>query len=178
MSRNGNPYQPDHAGHVNHTMRAPAQPFTPSYEDDVHAWALANAALLRAQRFDEIDFENIAEELEGMARRERQQLENRLIKLLAHLLKWTVQPNQRERSKNSWCATIREQRRRIHKLLKENPSLTPTLIDVLTEAYQSAVDLAVRDTNLRRKAFPAECQFALDLVIYGQFPSKCYEEDV
>lgn len=36
------------------------------YENDFHAWTLENAALLRQQRFTEIDVDHIAEELENM----------------------------------------------------------------------------------------------------------------
>ena len=42
-----------------------------TYEDDLYAWALKNADLLRQGRFAEIDVDNIAEELESMGRSER-----------------------------------------------------------------------------------------------------------
>lgn len=40
------------------------------YERDLYAWAMQNAALLRAGRLDEVDHMNIAEELESMGRSE------------------------------------------------------------------------------------------------------------
>jgi len=42
-----------------------------SYDTDFHAWALRNAALLRAGQLDELDIEHIAEELESMGASER-----------------------------------------------------------------------------------------------------------
>ncbi len=102
------------------------------YEKDFHAWTLENAALLRQRRFAEIDVENIAEELENMVRGERHELLNRLAVLLAHLLKWRFQPARRG---NSWKYTIEEQRRRIKRLLDENPSLTSRLEKAFENAY-------------------------------------------
>ena len=57
-----------------------------------------------------LDLENIAEELEGMARSDKRQLVNRFAVLLAHLLKWQFQSQLRSKS---WERTIKEQRKRI-----------------------------------------------------------------
>src|SRR5580692_5108256 len=90
------------------------------YETDFYAWASHNAELLREQRFNEIDFENIAEEIEDMGSSHRRSLMSRLEILLAHLLKWQFQPMGKC---NSWKYTIDEQRLRITDLLIESPSL-------------------------------------------------------
>jgi len=58
------------------------------YESDFYAWAMEQAALLRARRFDTADIDNIAEEIESMGRGEKRELVNRLAVLLLHLLKW------------------------------------------------------------------------------------------
>ena len=42
-----------------------------AHQDDFHAWALEQAALLRAGRFAAADIENIAEEIESMGRGEK-----------------------------------------------------------------------------------------------------------
>ncbi|MCK7515885.1 MAG: DUF29 domain-containing protein [Desulfobacterales bacterium] len=65
------------------------------YEEDVYTWAMCNAELLRRGCFDQIDVEHIAEEIESVGKSERRELENRLILLLAHLLKWQYQPERR-----------------------------------------------------------------------------------
>jgi uncharacterized protein DUF29 len=90
------------------------------HKDDFYAWSAEQAALLRSGNVSAIDAANIAEELEDMAGNKRDQLINRLGILLAHLLKWRFQPQRRGRN---WAATIREQRRRIDRLLRQNPSI-------------------------------------------------------
>ncbi|RUQ29200.1 MAG: DUF29 domain-containing protein [Candidatus Competibacteraceae bacterium] len=126
------------------------------YENDFHAWTLENAALLRQQRFTEIDVDHIAEELENMGRSERHELTNRFAVLLAHLLKWRFQP---ERRGNSWRYTIEEQRRRIKRLLDENPSLGSRLEKAFENAYGDAVLIAAREMDCDKNTFPTACSF-------------------
>ena len=126
------------------------------YEKDFHAWTLTNAALLRQQRFAEIDVDNIAEELENMGRSERHELVNRLAVLLAHLLKWRFQPTRRG---NSWKYTIEEQRRRIKRLLDENPSLGSRLEKAFENAYGDAILIAAREMDCDKNTFQSACPF-------------------
>lgn len=143
-------------------MTVPTKASSSAYEQDFHAWAMENAALLRAHRFTEIDMENITEELEGMARSERRELVNRLAVLLADLLKWIVQKEQREYQANSSRATIRGQRRQVNLLLSDSPSLSSLLPQAFAAAYASAIDKAVAETNLPDRAFPAQLPFTLE----------------
>jgi hypothetical protein len=83
---------------------------TIDYETDLYSWALHNAELLRQGRFAKIDTEHIAEELEDRGKSERRALENRLIILVAHLLKWEHQPDHRS---GSWEGSIRVLLRRL-----------------------------------------------------------------
>ena len=78
----------------------------PAYEDDFVAWLEDQAQHARRQEIESLDLENIAEELEGMARSDRREIRNRLIVLLVHLLKHKFQPRRRSRG---WRATIAEQ---------------------------------------------------------------------
>jgi len=89
------------------------------YEHDIHAWSQRTAQLLRQHRFQELDIEHLAEELETMSRRDRQELVSRLKILLGHLLKWQHQPQHRS---SSWRGSILEQRLRIRDLLQDAPS--------------------------------------------------------
>lgn len=136
------------------------------YEKDFHAWTLENAALLRQRRFAEIDVDNIADELENMGRSERHELINRLAVLLAHLLKWRFQPAQRG---NSWKYTIEEQRRRIKRLLDENPSLSSRLETAFENAYGDAILIAARDMDCDKTVFPSICPFPQKLTLDSDF---------
>ena len=128
------------------------------YEKDFYAWTFKNAELLRLKKFDELDIENIAEEIESMGRSEKRQLLNRLSLLLAHLLKWQFQSSMRT---NTWKLTIKEQRRQLNKLLKENPSLKSKIERNLKEAYESAIIMASRETGIIEEDFITPCPYSL-----------------
>jgi len=77
------------------------------YNKDFYAWLMKNADLLRQHKFNEVDIEHVAEELESMGKSEKRELTSRLTVLLAHLLKWKLQLILRSRS---WKNTILTQR--------------------------------------------------------------------
>jgi hypothetical protein len=136
------------------------------HEQDFYAWTVQQAELLRAGRLAELDTEYLLGELESMGARERRELINRLAVLLAHLLKWQYQPGFRGRS---WQLTIKEQRRRLQRLLDDNPSLAARLDEFLPDAYEDAVLLASRETGLDETAFPAQCPYRGAAVLEAGF---------
>ena len=130
-----------------------------AYETDFYAWAMEQAALLRAGRLDAADIANIAEEIESMGRGERRELVNRLTILLLHLLKWQFQPGFRG---PSWSSSIREQRIRLRSHLKDNPSLKAKLEELFAEAYELAVIGAARETGLPEIDFPKSAPYRFE----------------
>jgi len=130
------------------------------YETDFYAWTREQAAKLRTGA--PIDAEHIAEELESLGRSEEQQLTNRLAVLLQHLLKCEYQP---ERRSASWDATIKEQRRRVERLLKQNPSLQAKLAECIEDAYQTAVTFAALETGILEEDFPSECPYQPEFIL-------------
>ncbi|MBD2182158.1 DUF29 domain-containing protein [Planktothrix sp. FACHB-1355] len=136
------------------------------YETDFYAWTQEQAKFLRDGIWNCLDIANLVEEIASLGKQERQELINRLGVLLGHLLKWEFQSELRSKS---WLATIREQRRRIHRLLKESPSLKPFLPEALEEGYQDGLDLAVRETSLDYEGFPVECSYSLEQVLDSEF---------
>ena len=100
------------------------------YESDFYAWTQEQAKVLKSQAWAQLDTINLIEEIESLGRRERQELRSRFEILVGHLLKWQYQP---EAHSNSWLATIREQRRKIQRLLQESPSLKPYLKEALQQ---------------------------------------------
>lgn len=129
-----------------------------TYDKDVNAWAQEQARLLRARRFDLLDVEHVAAEIEDVGKSEQRELANRMAVLLAHLLKWKFQP---ERRGASWEKTIRAQRKEIGYALDESPSLQPKLQEPrwLDMVWARAVAQAVNETGL--DCFPEECPWVI-----------------
>jgi predicted DNA-binding ribbon-helix-helix protein len=137
----------------------PAQKKRARYEDDYYTWVNEQVALLRERRFDELDIENVAEELESLSKREFAALQSALRVLVMHMLKWDQQPEHRT---PSWVYSIREQRRRYHDILKDNPGLKPRRDEALKRAYPDARDWAANETHLPPDEFPKKCPYEWD----------------
>lgn len=65
---------------------------TVSYEADIVAWANEQAWLVRNKKFELLDIEHIAEEIEDVGKSEQRELASRMAVLLCHFLKWQYQP--------------------------------------------------------------------------------------
>ncbi len=139
---------------------------SPGYQQDFHAWLLNSARLLREKKFSDLDVDSIAEELEGMARRDKRQLINRLAVLQAHLLKWQYQPELRSKS---WKRTIKEQRKRIKMLLEDSPSLTHEFDKKVQDAYELAVLYAANETGMDEEEFPDAPEYANEEILADSF---------
>jgi hypothetical protein len=136
------------------------------HDEDFFGWTQQQAGLIRAGRAHELDLEHLLEEIDSMGASERSQLQSRLKVLLGHLLKWQYQPAFRGRS---WAATIDEQRLSVADVLDDNPSLRRGLEDRVAKAYPRGVLLAVKETDIDRRAFPAACPYTLDQIFDPSF---------
>lgn len=131
----------------------------PGYEEDFVAWLEDQARHARRGETDALDLENIAEELEGMARSDRREIRNRLTVLLAHLLKCWARPS---RHSSSWLGTIAEQRDGLAHLIEDSPSLRAYPAQILEGCYPSARRNAARQMRLAERAFPDRCPFSIE----------------
>lgn len=138
---------------------APPQPSL--FEQDETAWLEQTARLVAERRLDEVDHEHLSEYLSDMARRDKREVLSRLVVLLAHLLKWERQPEQRS---NSWRGTILLQRRELRHLL-ESGTLRRYAGEVLAKAYRDAVEQAAVESEQAAGEFPPECPWSLDEVV-------------
>jgi Domain of unknown function DUF29 len=84
---------------------------------------------------EELDWENLPDEVETLAKTEWRELRSRLEVLLQHLIKWQFQP---QRWTRSWRTTIALQRSKIGEHLDENPGLKLELPGILARAYKAA----------------------------------------
>ena len=137
------------------------------YERDYYTWALEQARALKEHRLEELDWENLADEVESLAKTERRELRSRLKVLLEHLLKWRFQPQRRSRS---WKATIAVQRVEIPEHLDENPGLKPSVPDVLAQAYEAArVNVTIRFLRKNEPQPPDRCPWTFEQVMDEEF---------
>jgi len=137
---------------------------TVSYESDIVAWANQQAWLVRNKRFDLLDLEHIAEEIEDVGKSEQRELANRMAVLLQHLLKWQYQP---ARQGTSWQLTIKDQRDRIKRRLKQTPSLKSCLNNAewWADAWYDARHETEKETLIAYDKFPRQCPWTAEQIL-------------
>ncbi|RBP15748.1 uncharacterized protein DUF29 [Roseiarcus fermentans] len=134
------------------------------YETDLHEWTKAQADALRRRASNELDWDNLAEEIETLGRSDRHQIESRLENLILHLLKWRYQP---ESQCGSWRGSIFEARHRLERLLADSPSLRSYPAEYLARAYPYARTKALEETGLLR--LPDDCPWTVDEILSPDF---------
>ena len=119
------------------------QPFTAgpvAYRTDVYAWTKDQAALLRAQRFEAIDLDNVVEEIESLGNELAHAVESHLIVLGEHLLKLLVSADRDPR--RGWRLSAAEARRSIERRLRKSPSLRRELPEMFDDGWESMREAA------------------------------------
>jgi Domain of unknown function DUF29 len=111
------------------------------YETDIVAWAEQQALALRRRAANELDWDNVAEEIEDFAARQKREVRRRLRVICAHLLKWDhlIRTEPRNaRPLAGWRRTLVEQRRQLADLLEDSPSLSEVARDALPRQFANA----------------------------------------
>ena len=136
---------------------------------DFHGWLLDQAEALRQRRYLSLDWDNLAEELEAMAARDRREMRKHLKKLLLHLLKFKAKPEEMDRY-HSWRTSVREAREDITDLLKDSPGLFQgNRQEFLATAYERARADAVDETGLHLEDFAETCMWSFDDIMQTDF---------
>src|SRR5437588_5741318 len=95
-----------------------------AYDRDFYSWSLEQARLVREGRWDAVDRDNVAEEIESLGREQFNKLASALRVLMLHMLKWDHQPALRSRS---WMLSIETQRLDLGDIMADNPGLKPRI---------------------------------------------------
>jgi hypothetical protein len=126
------------------------------YDTDFVLWAENQALDLRAAALTDttlpIDWENVADEIEGVAVCQKRETRRRLSRVCPLLLQWH---HQTERQTSSWRSTIVEQRRQLDDRFEDSPSLRDFALIVLPESFKGGSQDAEMETGLLH--FPTQC---------------------
>jgi len=142
---------------VTTVIAVPTETLSELYEKDETAWLDAMAELASFGSADKLDLQNLCEYLSDMAISHRRELWSRMVVLLAHLLKWDLQPDRRS---GSWRVTIRHQRNEL-RMLCQSGSLSNHALSILVECFDQARIYAADETGLPLETFPAVCPMTL-----------------
>jgi len=152
-------------------MATQIKPAKDLYEEDLYLWSQAQAALLRAGRFDELDLENLIEEVEDVGGALRRSVRSRARTIIEHLLKLENSPSSDPRI--GWRSTVRTQRSGL--LDDLTPSLRRDLANGLPDLYERArhdADGALRDhgEDAAANALPVAFPYTLEQITGDWLP--------
>jgi hypothetical protein len=148
------------------TSLAPDTPATAAYERDFYSWLMEQARFVREGRWDALDRENLAEEIDSLRREQFNKLESALRVLLTHMLKWDHQPDRRTRS---GVLSIDAQRIELEDVLSDNPGLKPRIPEAIARAYRRARIEAAKETGIEKDKFAETCPYSIDEIVSRKF---------
>lgn len=136
------------------------------YDKDFYAWTQEQSDLLRTRHLLQLDFENLAEEVQSMDNRHKSAVSSNLRVVLMHLLKKSFQ---QDRQTRSWMSSIFEYRSRLQDAFTTSPSLRRYARLDLNRCYRGAREGAAIETSLPISTFPETCPFTFEQVLDNRF---------
>jgi hypothetical protein len=139
------------------------------YDTDFVRWSREQAEHLRRARDAgsnlDLDWDNLIEEIEGLARSERRELRSDIKVVLEHLAELALSPAKAPRRGRE--ASVTEHRDRIAFNLEDNPSLRPELPKLIEQAWPLARRNAAKALQRHRERAdpPSSCPFTFEQVL-------------
>ena len=130
---------------------------SPSYEEDYAGWLEGQLTLMRADRWESLDKDNLLDEVASLGRSDFKGFVSAIEIVLLHMLKWD---HQAERRSPSWAYSILEHRRRIAQELADSPSYNSRIEGAVRRAYETASAAAARETGLPLHTFAKDCSYS------------------
>ena len=152
-------------------MTAHARPTTDLYDEDFFVWTEVQADLLRAQRFEALDLDNLIEEVEALGRAEKKEVLSNATVVIEHLLKLQHSPASDPRP--GWIDSVLSHRMPLEYDL--TPRLRQILQDELPRVYAIARRMAHRrlrahGEDAAASALPSSCPYTLDQITGDWWP--------
>ncbi len=133
------------------------------YDQDLNLWLETAIAQLKSGSLENLDIENLVEELEGLAGRDRRELRRRLSTLLEHLLKRCYVKSEYDYA--GWEITIDRTRFEIIGILSQSPSLKNYINsdELFEEAFALALRTVRKNQGYKNVDFPDKWEFSRDV---------------
>jgi hypothetical protein len=140
------------------------------YERDYYAWIQKQVRALRKHRIDEIDWANVAEEIEDLGKSEKRSVESHIARIAEHFLQLAYAPiKTKTLNRRGWELTIREARHQVRKLLNESPSLRRKMVELYVDAYESGRNAALIALKFPEAALPEASPWGLEQILDESF---------
>ncbi len=131
------------------------------YEIDDYLWLEKTITLLKENKLNELDLENLIEELESLARRDKLAMASLLQQIIRHLLLIQYWDDEYERSYRHWRSEVTSFRGQISERMTTN--FYNYLSENMPSIYHKARKYVIDKSGL--EIFPIECPYTLDQLL-------------
>jgi hypothetical protein len=155
------------------------------HEKDFYGWAMRSAELVRQGRFDEIDRDSLAEELEDMGKSEKRALIGLLGQSFSHIIKHQYLLNRSPSDERKWRVDAQVFWDDAMSVLRENPGLKGTMDRIVEDAWEKARNEVFRSfqefehkSDLDMAGIPGKCPISQESILSGDFlPSRPSDDE-
>jgi hypothetical protein len=138
-------------------------PLKSLYEQDEHLWLIETIKLLKENRLERLDIENLIEELEDLGKRDKNRVESFLRQIIIHLLLLQYWTTEYEYNYRHWQGEIATFRIQLNRSLTTN--LKQYLLENMGDIYQDSVFIVNQKTGLSLQIFPSICPYSLEQLL-------------
>lgn len=131
------------------------------YESNYLQWLEETIKCLKNRQLADVDYENLIEELEDLAKNEKRRIRSLLEQIIRHLLLYQYWDLEKTRNANHWAAEIISFRNQINEDL--STSIRKHLEDNFSRIYSNALDYVKAKTKLTN--LPESCPYTLEQIL-------------
>lgn len=131
------------------------------YESNYLQWLEETIKCLKNRQLADIDYENLIEELEDLAKNEKRRVRSLLEQIIRHLLLFQYWDLEKLRNANHWAAEITSFRNQLNEDLTAN--LRNHLAENFSIIYSHALDYVKAKTMLTN--LPEVCPYSLEQIL-------------
>ncbi|NET71734.1 MAG: DUF29 domain-containing protein [Sphaerospermopsis sp. SIO1G2] len=134
------------------------------YEEDYYLWIETTLRQIQNHDIENLDWENLAEEIESLGIEQRRKVESYLKQLLIHLLLYCYWESEREYCQRGWKNEIANFRDELEFSCRSK-TLYNYILSCVDSVYPKARKQAINKSGLPSDVFPVKCPFTVDEIL-------------